>query len=214
MDIFGYFVNCDTIENNNLKMKRTLMSHTIPFEMLEAESSLEWALSNLEFLGAGDTAHVFLHPDDDTRVIRVSDYPDGWFLYAEKAMESRDEDYGDFSPFYPVVYEILNKGDELIGISERLDEIENDSEFAEIVDLIHNALVNYDNAAWEVLDEKLPEFRKFSQNLFHKIDLKDGNIMRRGDQIVVNDPLRAIPHTMEENFRMRHSLSKGSLFNP
>jgi hypothetical protein len=112
-----------------------IMSQNIPEEILEAESSLEWALENLEFLGAGDTAHVFKHPDDDAKVIRISDYPDGWFLYAEQAMEAFGDDAGSYSAFYPVVYEIINKERELIGVSERLEEIENDSDLAEIVEL-------------------------------------------------------------------------------
>jgi hypothetical protein len=191
-----------------------IMSQNIPEEILEAESSLEWALENLEFLGAGDTAHVFKHPDDDAKVIRISDYPDGWFLYAEQAMEAFGDDAGSYSAFYPVVYEIINKERELIGVSERLEEIENDSDLAEIVELINKAMITHDEDSWENLDQRLPDFRKFSQQLFHKIDLRDGNIMRRGGQIVINDPLRAIPYGMEESFRARHSLSKGSLFNP
>lgn len=188
------------------------MSKYIPAEILEAESSLEWALENLELLGAGDTAHVFQHPDDDAKIIRISDYPDGWFLYAEQAMEAYEDDAGLFSQFYPVVYEIINKDRELIGVSERLEEIESDSELAEIVDLITKAMISHDKDAWENLDRKLPDFREFSQQLFHKIDLRDGNIMRRGDQIVINDPLRAIPYGMEESFRIRHSLSVSSTF--
>jgi hypothetical protein len=111
-------------------------------------------------------------------------------------MEAFGDDAGSYSAFYPVVYEIINKERELIGVSERLEEIENDSDLAEIVELINKAMITHDEDSWENLDQRLPDFRKFSQQLFHKIDLRDGNIMRRGGQIVINDPLRAIPYGM------------------
>jgi len=186
----------------------------LPVEMIEAECPMAWASENLEFLGAGDTAYVYKHPTDETMVVRVSDYPDGWFLYAEQVMDACDDDEGEPSPFFPKVYWIGNKESTLIGVSERLDEIENGSEMDELVEAISAALICQDEKAWALLDEELPDFREFSQRLYARIDLKDGNIMRRGGQLVINDPLRAIPHAMEESFRERHSFSTGSILKP
>ena len=186
----------------------------LPVEMIEAECPMAWPSENLEFLGAGDTAYIYKHPTDETMVVRVSDYPDGWFLYAEQAMDACDDDEGEPSPFFPKVYWIGNKENTLIGVSERLDEIENGSDMDELVEAISAALINRDEKAWAFLDGELPDFREFSQRLYARIDLKDGNIMRRGDQLVINDPLRAIPHAMEENFRERHSFSIGSIYKP
>lgn len=184
----------------------------LPDEMLNADCIMTWATENLEFLGAGDTAYIYKHPTDETLVIRVSDYPDGWFLYAEQAMDA--EEQGEYLPFFPKVHWIGNKDDILIGVAERLDEIAVDSEMETLVVAITDALIMNDDAAWLLLDERLPAFREFSERLYARVDLKDGNIMRRGDQLVINDPLRAIPHAMLESFRERYNFSAGTVLKP
>ena len=50
--------------------------------LLDADDPLAWAAENLDHVGAGGTAVVYAHPGDLGLVIRISDYPDGWFGYA------------------------------------------------------------------------------------------------------------------------------------
>jgi hypothetical protein len=179
-------------------------------ELISADSPIEWAFDNLRHIGSGTAAAIFDHPDDAALVLRVSDYPDGWFRYAEETL-SLDRD-GEVSSFRPAVRWMADVGGILIAVTERLEPIEDETPLSTAVEAGMAALAG-DNARWIDAERHAPGFRDFCAGLADRLDLRHSNFLRRGDQLVFNDPYSDIPFAMEDSLRERYRIG-GSVPTP
>ncbi len=182
------------------------MTHVDDLEdLLFSDSPIEWAAENLECLGHGHAARIYRHPTLPDCVIRLSDYPDGWFMYADRYLRLTEE--GDeASPFQPIVRWIGEIDGIFFAISERLDVVEVDSPLAEQVELIQSA-VSGDTDLWDEIELHTPGIKTFIDSLGKPVDLRESNFMRRGTQLVVNDPYSSIPFELEAILRAAYKVS-------
>lgn len=137
-----------------------------------------------KLLGSGCYSAVF-EGRDKTRAIKIgSTLADPWLIYAEQ-IQSLD------NPLFPRIYSLhcFEYEDYYVAVTERLQVLEDD----------------YDaNSSWMRLSREIrdcsssePIVRQAGQLLnsllrtidYARLDLHHGNIMRRGDQLVLNDPL-------------------------
>lgn len=148
---------------------------------------VENASLKFNLLGHGSAASIYEHPSRPDMAIRVSDYPDGWFAYADNILTSDIT-----SPYVPRPREIAYVDGTWIATVERLTECEEAD--MKIVDLMKSAICP---AVYTVLSKEeeitleaaAPDFIDHARlYLFGATDLIDSNFMRRGTQIVVNDP--------------------------
>lgn len=184
---------------------RTMHHEEILAELIGAASPVEWAHENLTHIASGTAAAIFEHPSDPLLVVRLSDYPDGWFKFADDTMRHEQED-GDVNRFGPAVHWIGDVGGVFVGVTERLETIEEGSHLAEVVEAAVRALGgNKDD--WEFVERSVPGFREFCSGLDARLDLRASNFLRRGGTLVFNDPYSAIPHTMESTLRNSYRVS-------
>lgn len=178
--------------------------------MIVTENLLEWACDNLKIIGRGSAAIVFNHPDDDTLVVRVSDYPDGWFLYAHQTLQmaAADEKY----VFRPEVKSIIEHDGVWLGVGEKLKPIDDQSEMGDIVEnLIETIQGNKD--LWPGIEKHVPGFHEFLRTLNKRLDLRLSNFMMRGTQLVFNDPYSSIPFEIEHLLRSAYSVESSDIAN-
>jgi hypothetical protein len=173
-------------------------------DLISAECPLEWAFDNLIHVSSGNAASIFDHPSDPGLVLRVSDYPDGWFLYADETLNLDMED-GETNRFRPVVHWMADVDGILVAVTERLEPIEDETALAAAVEAAMAALSG-DVGRWSDAERHVPGFRDFCVGLAAGLDLRDTNFLRRGDQLVFNDPYSDIPFAMEESLRERYRL--------
>ncbi|MDW9478779.1 hypothetical protein GOB57_08680 [Sinorhizobium meliloti] len=174
-------------------------------DLIRSESPIEWAFENLTHIDSGTAAAVFEHPSDPQLVLRLSDYPDGWFKFADDTMRMGEEG-GGADPFRPVVHWIGDLGGVLVAVTERLERIEDGSTLAGVVEAALRALAG-DEREWPFVERHAPGFRAFCCGLDDRLDLKSTNFLRRGETLVFNDPYSAIPHTMESTLRGSYRFS-------
>lgn len=184
------------------------MSHEAALvELVAAENPLEWAFDNLTHVRSGTAAAIFDHPDDPDLVLRLTDYPDGWFRYADDTM-SLERDDGVTQSFRPTVHWMADVGGIFVAVTERLEPIEDGSPLSSVVEAAIEALSG-DLDRWIDVERLAPGFRRFCAGLDAKLDLRPTNFLRRGDTLVFNDPYSEIPFSLEENLRERYRIGGG-----
>jgi hypothetical protein len=173
--------------------------------LLESECPIQWAYDNLREIGqAGETARIYEHPIEPGVVIRITDYPDGWFAYAAETM-GRD----DPSPHRPAVHEIGYHRGYYLALAARLDEIEEGSDLEAMVQSAIGALGRSGSVAEEqlaALDARQPGWREFAGTLRARCDLRPSNFLRDGDTLVFNDPYRSMSEWEAESIREHYTL--------
>lgn len=174
-------------------------------DLIYSSSPLEWATENLKQVGYGTAATIFEHPVDPDLIIRISDYPDGWFMYADETLRIEEED-GGIKTYRPKVHWIGNREHTWIAASERLEPIEAESRLALVADAVIRALLNGGDDDWIAVEDIAPGFREFCAGLNARLDLRDTNFMRRGETLIFNDPYSAIPFGLEPFLRDRYSI--------
>ena len=187
---------------------RAMHHEEILAELIGAECPVEWAHENLTHLDSGTAAAIFEHPADPLLVVRLSDYPDGWFKFADDTMRQECED-GDASRFRPAVHWIGDVGGVFVGVSERLEPIEEGSHLAEVVAAVVRALGG-NKEDWDFVERSVPGFREFCSRLDARLDLRASNFLRRGGTLVFNDPYSAIPHALESALRDTYRVPRTS----
>ncbi|MCV9963752.1 hypothetical protein OIU34_17900 [Pararhizobium sp. BT-229] len=181
-------------------------------ELVGAECPVEWAFNSLVHIDSGTAASVFEHPADPQLVVRVSDYPDGWFKFADDTLRMEQED-GIPQPFRPVVHWIGEVGGVLVAVTERLDRIDDGSVLSDVVESALKALHGIADE-WAAVERHAPGFRDFCAGLDRKLDLRASNFMRRGETLVFNDPYSDIPFGLEPILRDFYRVSPGSAAQP
>jgi hypothetical protein len=162
----------------------------------------------LSRIGNGDTATVFAHPFEPDMVVRVTDYPDGWFAYAEAARDLEDP-----SPFAPLVHDIVHAHGIWLAVAERLQECPDTREETVLLKLARRVI--FDTSVGcekeddvKALEQAQPGFNDFIvDTLLGARDLKFENFMRRGDTLVVNDPIRAMSCDQESRLAARYDIA-------
>lgn len=164
------------------------------------------AQERLQFLGDGGFAEVYEHPDDPSKVIRVSivdtdlRYPhDGWFGYAEHCRRRAQG-----SPFAPRLFDLVHMGRAgagvWIAISERLEELgPTDHDLLDVMGAVQRMQYPGTYGEPELGDEEMMERLQPGLHSFlrkHCAGMEDfhiDNIMKRGDTMVINDPTCHVP---------------------
>ena len=191
------------------------MTHTVCSEdnldaILELLGSdiIGGAFTHLDRLGAGGTATVFAHPLRTDLVVRVSDYPDGWFQYAH------DLACDDDAPHYgPQVHEMRCVNDIWIALATRLQELPFDADTYVRLGAARRAISpdHFGEASpvdIEVLERDQPGFCNFAdRHLAGARDLTDENFMTDGTRLIVNDPFRGMSPFNAERLAQIHSPS-------
>ncbi|MBY3150997.1 hypothetical protein HFO56_00945 [Rhizobium laguerreae] len=174
-------------------------------ELIAAESPLEWAFDNLIHVRSGTAAAIFDHPFDPGLVLRLSDYPDGWFRYADETRRMQQED-GIAQPFRPTVHWMADVAGTLVAVTERLEPLEDGTALSEAAEAAIQALSG-DDERWTDVERHAPGFREFCADLADRLDLRPTNFLRRGNTLVFNDPYSAIPFALEQDLRERYRIA-------
>jgi hypothetical protein len=187
---------------------RAMHHEEVLAELIRAECPIEWAHENLRHIESGTAAAIFEHPADPQLVVRLSDYPDGWFKFADDTMRQISEN-GVVSGFRPAVHWMGDVAGVFVGVSERLEVIEDGSDLAEIVEAALRALRG-NGEDWDFVERIVPGFREFCMGLDARLDLRASNFLHRGGALVFNDPYSAIPFAMEAGLRDLYRVSRPS----
>jgi hypothetical protein len=166
-------------------------------DLADAEDPVEWAIDNLALIGRGSAAYVFEHPEDAAYVLRLSEYPDGWFGYAEDTLSLIEN--GTPCPHRPRVTALWVIDGVFAAVGERLEEIGDGTTLADAVDVITSALrsrLHPDGA-----ESLVPGFAEFVTSLDARLDARPENFMRRGEVLVYNDPYSALSFDREKAMR-------------
>lgn len=168
--------------------------------LLAADSPLEWAWDNLDAVAAGDTASLFAHPILRDRVVRVTDYPDGWFAYAD-AMSRVTEPWACHAPTFDAMAVVEG---EFIAITEKLSSPS--EEQMRLVEFARAYLLEtpMDIGDRRELQTSQPHFEAFAENVRMHKDFRPSNWMFRGEVLVLNDPSRAMSHEMAAEITERY----------
>lgn len=166
--------------------------------LLTADCPLEWAWENMKLLGRGEHACIFEHPSDNSRVVRISDYPDGWFEYVTVAGEGLH---------VPRVFDFATAGGCFLAIAERLEPVPDDAYGEEMIDCA--VAVIWGEGARRVPDGALDRFRQCQPGFeafvgrlpFRPTDLRNENFMMKGGTLVLNDPLGSMSFEMERDLK-------------
>jgi len=164
------------------------------------------AFTHLNRLGAGGTATVFAHPTRMDLVVRVSDYPDGWFQYAHDLASD------DGGPHYgPQVHEMTCVNDVWVALATRLQELPFDIETYARLGAARRIICpdHYGEATpgdIEMIEGDQPGFCDFAdRHLAGARDLTDENFMTDGVRLIVNDPFRGMSLFDAERLAQIHS---------
>lgn len=171
--------------------------------LLDAESPLEWACANLELVDRGDHAYVFSHPDDESVVIRVSDYPDGAFGYADRLLRKAVPGAGEHGP---IAFDMVHVEGYFIGTFERLQPIDEDVEALEWV-RVAAAFIRREPVSEQELDKlrnAQPGLFEFLQHVGPVTDTRVSNWMLRDRSLVLNDPRGAMSFDEADDFAARY----------
>lgn len=189
---------------------------TIP-GLLDAESPIEWAFDNLRHIRSGEHACVFAYPGDENLVVRVSDYPDGWFAYAAFLADAAEDGLSDGEAFLshaPDVHVVAVRDGHYFAISGKLDEIEEDSPAAGWIGIAASLLwgkMDIDPRALAEFNEAQPDFARFAARLPSRFrDLRASNWMLRGGALVLNDPAGTMTLEEERQVAFRWSRPAGA----
>lgn len=159
-------------------------------------------------IGNGDTATIFAHPSEPDMVVRVTDYPDGWFAYAEGARDLEDP-----SPFAPMVHDIVHAHGIWLAVAERLEECPDTTGETILLNLARRVIFDTTEGCEKetdvrALEREQPGFMDFiTDALVGARDLKYENFMRRGDTLVVNDPIRAMSCDQSSRLAARYDIA-------
>jgi hypothetical protein len=178
--------------------------------LIGSANALEWAHDNLTHLKSGTAASIFAHPADPSLVVRVSDYPDGWFLFADETVRMAAEGR-DVELFRPRVDWIGEVNGIFVALTERLETIDDDCELTDTVRSVCRALGG-DNAEWRLVERSTPGFMDFCSSLGPSLDLREDNFLRRGETLVFNDPYSAIPFAAEQALRDIYRVEPAVIF--
>lgn len=159
-------------------------------------SVIELAERDLRLIGVGDHASVFEHPDDDALIIRLTDYPDGWYAYAAQVMDlQRAHGLDSWMRFAPVVHDIAISDHQgiYIAVVERLRHHEDEGS-KRLINLVRrtrdlDSWSSHYAEAIEQLESEQPGISRFIETFRRDLtDLHPGNIMFRGRTLIFNDP--------------------------
>jgi hypothetical protein len=170
-------------------------------DLVRADNPLEWAWEHLVPAGAGEHASIFAHPSRTDLVVRVSDYPDGWFGYADLLFDAREEDVSGLE-HAPVAHAIAIRDGFHLAVCDRLDDV--GSEDVEALGWVAAAKAILgggvaDPAAVAAFEAAQPGFRAFADRIPGSFrDLRDGNFMLRGRTLVLNDPSGSMSSAMAQ----------------
>lgn len=186
-----------------------LLTHLGVTLRCDGETLIERAFDALDKIGQGGTATVFAHPTAPDLVVRVTDYPDGWFAYADRA---RAMDVP--SPHAPVVHDIVHADGVWIAVAERLEECRDDIGETLLLNLARRVVAdvtagceNANDVA--AMEREQPGFMDcVNELLFGAQDLAYENFMRRGETLVVNDPVRAMTPAEEKILAARFDIMR------
>lgn len=214
-------------------------------DLLDADDPLAWAHENLRLVARGDAACVFDHPALPGAVVRVSDYPDGWFGYA-MALESLAASAGDglladaicrhapgvlgmaylerpdTEAYVAVCERLAPAGDGEDGDQARIAGAIMATRFAPCLDETDPDRLSAHARDWagaavaagriglgesRAFVEDQPLFLALAQALPPGFaDLREGNWMRRGRHLVLNDPSGTMSPADAARFRRIHGL--------
>ena len=147
-----------------------------------AEIRHDWARCPLDRIGQGSQAMIFVHPHDPDLVIRFSKPMDGWVPYVIAASGS---------PFAPRLDALCFAGGAWIAVTERLLGIGDHVPGWDFSprDLCEDVLAGIMGAGSEGAEAAFPGISAFAKHrLSDADDLRAGNLMLRGEQLVINDP--------------------------
>lgn len=170
-------------------------------DLLASSSPLEWAFENLTHIDSGTAASVFEHPSAPGLVVRVSEYPDGWFKYACDILDREDNE--GVSPYAPRVEWAVETGGVFVGVSERLSPIDEATDLGSIVAVIIERLRRGREEEPVDLEDRCPGISRFLAELDLRLDARPENFMHRNGVVVFNDPYASISYHMENGIRQR-----------
>jgi hypothetical protein len=169
---------------------------------------VETAFTKLERLGSGEHATVFSCPQRSDLVVRISDYPDGWFSYAyELYLSGEDIIYG------PRMRAMRHIEGVWIALADRIEELTFSLETYALVNRARRIIQSqHDGQPSEkdirIMEAEHPGFCDFAaEHLIGARDLLDENFMWSNGALVVNDPYGSMTHLGEENLIEEFSLS-------
>jgi len=166
--------------------------------LLTAASPLQWALESLTMIGQGHHAWVFEHPVEPSVVVRISDYPDGWFEYVSVA---------EPGPHVPACHDLAIAGNCFLATAERLEPVPDDVAGQELIDCAIAVIRGCDASRLPVgamgrFRRTQPDFETFVERLpFRPSDLREDNFMMKHGSLVLNDPLGSMSYAMEGRLR-------------
>lgn len=171
--------------------------------LLEAESPLEWAHETLELVDQGDHASIFSHPDQPSVVIRLSDYPDGAFGYADRIQ--REETIGA-DIHGPMAFSLAYIDGHYFGTFERLCPIDEDAEAISWVEAAVRFVSRQSTASdVELLKASQPLLLDMLMRMGSMSDVsRVSNWMLRDRHLVLNDPIGTMTTTEVQLFIGRY----------
>lgn len=176
-------------------------------DLFQTDDHFGHLFERLEITGRGDHAAIFAHPTRPDLVIRASDYPDGFFEYVLQ----KEAWPAEVQPFCPVVHAIAHvDGEIFVAICERLSKLDAGADGERLVKVVAQArrvhadrLDNDGRAALEMEQPGLSSLLYWCRNFR---DLKDENWLRRGNQLVLNDPYSTMSRQAEADISERFYL--------
>lgn len=167
-------------------------------DLLDADCPLQWAWENLALIGQGHHACIFEHPLDPAIVIRISDYPDGWFEYVTVA---------EPGPHVPEYLDLSVANGCFLAIARRLEPVPDTAHGQELIECaiaiirrMHASCLS--DEAMRHFKESQPEFEEFIDRLpFRPTDLREDNFMMKDGVLILNDPLGSMSFEMERSLK-------------
>jgi hypothetical protein len=178
-------------------------------DYLGTEDPMGAAFDKFNRIGGGGTATIFDHPEFKDLIIRVTDYPDGWFGYAEGVMMD-DED----QPYAPKMHDMIHIDGVWIATADRLIEYEETHQNEFLIGLLRKAIKpsqfgELEDEERHVIDSEMPDFLEFADmHLCRAQDLTDENFMHNGKTLIVNDPYRGMGFGLAEQLAKKYDISE------
>ena len=182
--------------------------------LLDSECPVEWACDHLLTVGYGERATVFAYPGRADLVIRISDYPDGWFAHAS-GLNAAEEmgDGGAWRRHGPVAHDMVFKDGYYLAVCERLDRIhDEDTEALEWVETARLIMAHKPVEAEQLarFNRAQPDFSSFLRWCPAKaMDIyRMDNWMLRGRYLVLNDPYASMSPAEEAGFQQEYAFAE------